>query len=73
MEWLGSDDPPFFPDDRSREVAESVGGPAQGRPGGEGRHAPVLRSLKQAIASAAKIAQESDSKTIEPLHLLAAR
>jgi hypothetical protein len=33
---------------------------------------PVSRSLKQALTSAGKIAQQRDSKTIEPLHLLAA-
>ena len=33
---------------------------------------PVSQSLKQVLASVAKIARKRDSKTIEPLHLLAA-
>ena len=36
---------------RSREVAENVGGPAQQRPGGEGRHVRFAL-LKQALHSA---------------------
>jgi hypothetical protein len=53
---------PSSPDDVSEKLLR-----ASGRPGGEGRHA-VWRCLKQALASAAKIAQERNRKTIEPLH-----
>lgn len=50
MEWLGSDQPPFFPDDVAEKLL-NVGGPAQQRPGGEGRHARFAL-LKQALHSA---------------------
>ena len=72
MGWLGSDHPPLFPDDVAEKLLRALEDPPEGDPAAKD-DTPVSRSLKQALASAANIAQERDSRTIEPLHLLAAR
>jgi hypothetical protein len=71
-EWLGSDHPPLFPDEVAEELLRALEDPPKGDPAAKD-DMPVSRSLKQALASAANIAQERDSRTIEPLRLLAAR
>jgi len=71
MEWLGSDHPPFFPDDVAENLLRALEDPPKGDPAAKD-DMPVSSSLKQALASLASIAQERDSRTIEPLHLLGA-
>ena len=72
MEWLGSDHPPLFPDDVAEKLLRALEDPPKGDPAAKD-DTPVSRALKQALASAANIAQERDSRIIEPLHQLAAR
>jgi hypothetical protein len=59
MEWLGSDHPPFFPDDVSEKLLRASEDTPKGDPAA--KDDMRFRALKKALVSAAKIAQERDS------------
>ena len=62
---------PFFTDDTAQNLLTALEEPSKGDPAAKG-DMPVSHSLQDLLGLAAKIAQRKDTKTIEPLHLLAA-
>jgi ATP-dependent Clp protease ATP-binding subunit ClpA len=62
---------PFFTDDTAQNLLTALEEPSKGDPAAKG-DMPVSHSLQDLLGLAAKIAQRKDTKTIVPIHLLAA-
>lgn len=71
MEWLGSDQPPFFPDDVAKKLLRTLEDLPNRDPAA--KDTCPFRALEAGPPFSTSIAQEWDSRTIEALYLLAAR